>query len=169
MDCSLVAPAALCSALILLTTELSSQAHLASFLTKTNNKLFKQSLTMANFVPDPVPWGPQTWEQPSDLRRAKQLLGKMREAKTKAARKEDGFPVAKISGVIQQAHLEWSRLDKEIADHLIAVGGRANATHCMLSHNPIGLSNGDTDEETIKRKKARIAIARVMVHNRQME
>jgi len=41
MDCSLVAPTALGSTLILLTTELSSQAHLTSFLTKTNNKLFK--------------------------------------------------------------------------------------------------------------------------------
>jgi len=93
----------------------------------------------------------------------------MREAKTKALRKEDGFLVAKINGVIQQAHLEWSRLDKEITDHLIAVGGRANATHYMLSHNPNGLSNGDTDEETIQRKKARITIARVMVHSRQQE
>jgi len=124
---------------------------------------------MANFVPDPVLWGPQTWEQPADLPHAKKLLGKMREAKTKALRKEDGFPVAKINGVIQQAHLEWSRLDKEITDHLIAVGGRANATHYMLSHNPNGLSNGDTDEETIQRKKARITIARVMVHSRQKE
>jgi len=124
---------------------------------------------MANFVPDPVIWGPQTWEQPADLPHAKKLLGNLRQAKTKAKRKEDGFPVAKINGVIQQALLEWSRLDKEIADHLIAVGGRANAAHCRLSHNPNGLSNGDEDEETIQRKKARIAIARVMVHNRQEE
>jgi len=63
---------------------------------------------VADYVPDPVLWGPQTWEQPADLPRAKQLLGKMREVKTKALRKEDGFPVAKINGVIQQAHLEWS-------------------------------------------------------------
>jgi len=32
---------ALCSSLTLLTTEFSSQAHVASFLTKTNNKFFK--------------------------------------------------------------------------------------------------------------------------------
>jgi len=124
---------------------------------------------MADFVPDPVIWGLQNWEQPDDLPRAKQLLGKMREVKTKAARKEDSFLVAKINGVIQQAHLEWSHLDKEITDHLIAVGNRANATHFMLCHNPNGLPNGDTDEETIRRKKARITIARVMVHNRQKE
>jgi len=31
----------------------------------------------------------------------------------------------------------------------------------VLRHNPNGLPNGDTDEETIQRKKARIAIARV--------
>ena len=124
---------------------------------------------MAHFVPDPVIWGPQTWEQPTDLPHAKKLLGNLRQAKTKAKRKEDSFPLAKINGVIQQAHLEWSRLDKEITDHLIAVGGRANATHYMLSHNPNGLSNGDTDEETIQRKKARITIARTMVHNHHEE
>jgi len=124
---------------------------------------------MADYVPDPALFGPQTWEQPADLPRAKQLLGKMREVKTKALCKEDGFPVAKINGVIQQAHLEWSRLDKEITDHLIAVGDRANATHFMLRHNPNGLPNGDTDEETIQCKKARVTVAQVMVHNRQKE
>jgi len=41
MECFLVAPTALCSTLILLITEFSSQAHVASFLTKTNNKFFK--------------------------------------------------------------------------------------------------------------------------------
>jgi len=41
MDCSLVAPAALCSALIPLTTEPSPQAHLALFLTMTNNSIFQ--------------------------------------------------------------------------------------------------------------------------------
>ena len=122
---------------------------------------------MADYVPDPVLFGPQNWEQPADLPCAKQLLGKMREGKTKALRKEDNFPVAKINGVIQQAHLEWSRLDKEITDHLISVGD--NATHYMRRHNPNGLPNGDTDEETIQRKKARITIARVMAHNRQKE
>jgi len=124
---------------------------------------------MADYVPDPVLFGPQNWEQPDDLPRAKQLLGKMREVKTKALRKEDAFPVAKINGVIQQAQLEWSRLDKKITDHLITVGDRANATHFMLRHNPNGLPNGDTDEETIQRKKARVTIAQVMVHNRQKE
>jgi len=77
--------------------------------------------------------------------------------------------VAKINDVIRQVHLEWSRLDKEITDHLIVVGDRANATHFMLRHNPNGLPNGDTNKETIQRKKARIAVARVMVHNRQKE
>ena len=41
MDGSLVAPTALCSALIHLTTELFSQAHLTSFLTITNNNIFQ--------------------------------------------------------------------------------------------------------------------------------
>jgi len=124
---------------------------------------------MADHVPDPILWGPPTWKQPADLPRAKQLLGKMREVETKALHKEDGFRVAKINGVIQEAHLEWSRLDKEIADHLIAVGDRANAAHSMLRHNPNGLPNGDADEETIQRKKARITVAQVMVHNCQKE
>jgi len=127
---------------------------------------------MADCVPDPVLFGPQNWEQPDDLPCAKQLLGKMRGAKTKALRKEDdAFPVAKINGVIHQAHLEWSKLDKEMMDHLIVVGNRnrANATHFMLRHNPNGLPNGDTDKETIQCKKACVAIARVMVHNCQKE
>jgi len=124
---------------------------------------------MADYVPDPVLFGPQNWEQPDDLSRVKQLLGKMHGAKTKALRKEDAFPVAKINGVIQQAHLEWSHLDKEITDHQMAVGNRANATHFMIHHNHNGLPNGDTDKDTIQRKKARITIARVMVHNRQKD
>jgi len=42
----------------------------------------------------------KNWEQPDDLPRAKQLLGKMRGAKTKALRKDDAFPVDKINSVI---------------------------------------------------------------------
>jgi len=95
---------------------------------------------MADCAPDPVLFGPQNWEKPDDLPCTKQLLGKMRGTKTKALRKEDVFPVAKINGVIQQAQLEWSHLDKETTDHLIAVGNRANATHFMLCHNPNGLA-----------------------------
>ena len=75
----------------------------------------------------------------------------MHGAKTKALRKVAAFPLTKINGVIKQAHLEWSRLDKETTDHLIAVGDRANATHIMLCHNPDGLPNGDTDKEAIQR------------------
>jgi len=106
---------------------------------------------MADCVPDPILFGPQNWEQPDDLHCAKQLLGKMRGAKTKALRKVAVFPLAKINGVIQHAHLEWSRLDKKTTDHLIAVGNKANATHIMLCHNPNGLPTGDTDKETIQR------------------
>ena len=51
-------------------------------------------------------------------------------------------------------------------DNLIATGGRANAAHFLLHHNPVSLPNGETDKEAIQRKEARITIARVMVHNR---
>jgi len=53
-----------------------------------------------------------------------------------------------------------------MTDNLIATGGRANATHFLLHHNPNGLPDVETDEEAIQRKKARITIAQVMVHNR---
>jgi len=59
---------------------------------------------MAQHVPDPILFGPQNWEQPAALHRAKQLLRKMHGAKTKALHKEDAFPLAKINSVIQQAH-----------------------------------------------------------------
>jgi len=124
---------------------------------------------MTDYVLDPVLFGPQNWKQPDDIPRAKQLLGKLCGAKTKALRKDDTFPVAKINSVIQHAHVEWSQLEKEMTVHLIAIGNRANATHFLLCHNPNGLPNGDMDEETIQRKKAHLAIARVMVHNRQKE
>jgi len=110
---------------------------------------------MACCAPDPVICGPQNWEQPDDFHRAKQLLGKMRGAKTKALHKDDAFAVAKINVVIQQTHVERVQLEKQMTDNLIATDGRANlnATHFLLRHNPNGLPNGKTDEEAIQGKK----------------
>ena len=88
-------------------------------------------------------------------------------AKTQSLHKDDAFPLDKIKSVIQQTHVEWAQLDKEMTDNLIATGSRANATQFLLRHNPNGLSNGETDKEAIQRKKAHITIARVMVHNCQ--
>jgi len=122
---------------------------------------------MTDYEPGPIIFGPQNWQQPDDLSQAKQLMGKMRGAKTKALHKDDAFPLAKTNSVIQQTHVEWAQLDKEKTDDLIATGGRANVTHFLLRYNPNGLSNGKADEDAIQRKKARIAIVRVMVHNRQ--
>jgi len=65
---------------------------------------------MACHAPDPVICGPQNWEQPDDLPCAKQLLEKMRGAKTKALHKDDAFAVAKINIVIQQTHANGSNL-----------------------------------------------------------
>jgi len=79
--------------------------------------------------------------------RAKHLLGKLCRAKTKAIGKEDALPIAKINCVIQQEHVKWAQFDKEMSDNLIVTGGRANATHFLLLHNPNGLPNGETDEE----------------------
>jgi len=43
-------------------------------------------------------------------------------AKTKALRKENAFPLAKISSVMQHAHVEWSIVDKEVMENLIEHG-----------------------------------------------
>jgi len=52
-------------------------------------------------------------------------------------------------------------------DNLIVIGSWANVTHFPLRHNPNGLPNGETDKDAIQRKKARVTIAPVVVHNRQ--
>ena len=62
---------------------------------------------------DSVLFGPQNWEQPANLPWAKHLLGKMQGAKTKALRKEDAFPLAKINSVIQEAHVECPNLTRK--------------------------------------------------------
>jgi len=97
---------------------------------------------------------------------AEHLLGKMCGAKTKALHKEDAFPLAKINSVIQQAHVEWAQLDKEMMDNLNVTCCRANATHFLLLHTPTGLPNSGTYKEAIQRKKVIITIAKVMVYNR---
>jgi len=91
----------------------------------------------------------------------------MHGAKTKALRKDDSFPLDKINSVIQQTHVEWALLDKEMTADVIAAGSRSNATHFPLRYNPNGLPNAETDKNAIQHKKARVTISRVMVHNHQ--
>jgi len=86
-------------------------------------------------------------------------------AKTKALCKEDALPLAKSSASSKGLMLNgFTLVEKEMTDDLIA-NGQVNTTHFLLLHNPNGLSNGETNKETIQPKKVGIAIAQVMIHN----
>ena len=92
----------------------------------------------------------QPWEQPTDLRQAKTLLGKLRSSITRRARLEFVHPKAKIQSILLLTHTVWSKMEQEILDNLITCG-RANATHWCLRHNPAGV-NGESVKACIHRK-----------------
>ena len=86
----------------------------SSFLTKTDDKIFKSALPTMACAPDPAIWGPRQQEQPAghDLPQAKQLLGKFHSSKTEVMCHADSFHLEKIKSVIQLVHLGWSKMDK---------------------------------------------------------
>jgi len=56
--------------------------------------------------------------------------------------------LAKINSFIQQAHVKWLQLDKEMMDDLI-MNGQSNVTDYILFQKPTGLPSGEADNEEV--------------------
>ena len=141
MVCSVVTPAALCSALIFSQPERLScsicfvsdnkqQQHLSMIVSNTMaNNLLGLLQCSHDIMAD------QHWEQPTDLTRAKNLFGRLRSSFTRRARNSFFHPQSKMQNVLLFAHTVWSKMEQEMLDNLITCG-RANVTHFCLRHDP---------------------------------